>query len=72
MTHPILTILRGVDAAGVNGLAVSSGTDPREVRIALLAASADGLVEVDGSFQKWRLTARGRNAVDTVEPGTSA
>jgi hypothetical protein len=53
-------------------LAVSSGSDPREVRIALLAASADGLVEVDGSFQKWRLTARGRNAVDTVEPGSSA
>ena len=66
LTHPILALLRDVDHASINGLAHSTGADPRAIRIALLAATADDLVEVDPTFQAWRLTERGRSALGTA------
>jgi hypothetical protein len=64
MTSQILSLLRDTKAPTINGLAQSSGEDPRWVRIALLGASADGLVEVDSTFQTWSLTDAGRSLLD--------
>ena len=64
MTPPILSLLRDAPAATINGVAQSSGEDPRWVRIALLGASGDGLVQVDPTFRTWSLTDAGRSLLD--------
>jgi hypothetical protein len=64
VTSQILSLLRDATSPTINGLAHSSGEDPRWVRIALLGASADGLVQVDATFQTWTLTDAGRSRLD--------
>jgi hypothetical protein len=68
LTPSVLALLGDLGRAGINRLARESGEDPRGVRIALMAASAEGLVDVDATFQTWWLTERGRAALAAAAP----
>jgi predicted ArsR family transcriptional regulator len=57
---PLLRLLLPVEETTINELAERTGADRRALRIALLAASADDMVEVDRTYTTWRLTDRGR------------
>ena len=61
-THPLLALLGQVGESSVGRLAELSGADRRAVRIVLLTANGQGLVEPDDQFVNWRLTELGHSS----------
>jgi|tagenome__1003787_1003787.scaffolds.fasta_scaffold20344575_3 hypothetical protein len=59
-SHPIFSLMDDGEGTTISRLARRSGIDPRAIRIALIRAADNGMVERDRDFMTWRLSARGR------------
>jgi DNA-binding IclR family transcriptional regulator len=59
----ILPLLLQDDGRTINEIALETGEDTRALRLALLAATAEGWVAPDEAFLRWQLTDAGRRLV---------